>query len=614
MWGDYPDNDVIRVGDDYYMISTSMNMMPGCPIMKSKDLVNWEYCGYCVESMSDPTYNFEGGDEYNEGPWATSLRYNNGVFYVLFNSNRTGAYICTATDPAGPWAMTALGVQLYDPGMFFDDDGRVYVVHGQSTLYLTELNADCKSVKTYNQEIHVCTSGYYCEGSRVYKRNGYYYILNTPTWSKGSKKEVAHRAKSLTGPFEEVDIMASFMNWTGGGVHQGAIVDTPSGEWWAIIFQDRYPFGRVPTLQPVTWINDWPYMGLNDSGEAVVTYKKPDVGGTYPIKVPATSDEFNSTTLGLQWQWNHNPDNSKWSLSERPGYMRLKTATVTSDLQYARNTLTQRVQGPECTAVIKMDITNMENGDVAGLTLIETANNFIGVKKVNGVKSIILSDMGNEIASAAFTGNEIWFKAEIPKLSVKTNYYYSTDGVNFTQLGDPLEMHHSGYVGVRFGIFNYATSALGGYVDIDWYHFNSEDHYGNLFTVGQTIEAERYDDKSGCSFEWATDQIIGGKDQDICSITNNAWLQFDQINFGSGATSFDARVASGASGGSIEIRLDSPTGTLLGTCAVNSTDGWQNWTTKSCSLSGATGKQKVYLVFKGGSGNLFNLNWFRFNN
>lgn len=620
MWGDYPDNDVIRVDDTYYMLSTSMQLIPGCPIVKSKDLVNWEFCSYAVEKVDIPQFEFINGDQYAEGPWASSLTYHNGTFYVLFNMNRLGSFVCTTTNIEGPWEMTFLGEgqELYDPGMFFDDDGRVYVVHGKNPTYISEMSDDALSIKSYKIKT-LFTEKNGAEGSRVYKINGYYYVLQTPIWLEGhivGKKQIAYRAKNILGPYEgPEDILTSFSNWCAPwAIHQGAIVDTPTGEWWSIIFQDRYPYGRVPTLQPVTWINDWPYLGLNKGTKGVVTHKKPNVGGgSFPITAPATDDEFDGTTLGLQWQWNHYPDNSKWSLTERPGFMRLKTASVTDNFIYARNTLSQRVLGPDSSAIIKMDITNMVDGDVAGLALFVKMNNFIAVRKNNGVKTIVLNDNGClEISSVKIDSDTVWLKADCTKVSATVNYYFSTDGIKFIHLGDAMPLRQSGYVGIRYGIFNFATVALGGFVDVDWYRQTTSETHGNLFSLGKMIDGDRYDDASIGDTDWAQD-VIFGCDQMSTNNIDGSWLQFNQVDFGAGADKFHARVAVGGFGCHIEIRQDSLDGKLLGNCAVTTTVGWQNWTTVSCDLTGAKGKQKIFLLFKGSKAkNLVNLGWFKF--
>ncbi|WP_054027569.1 discoidin domain-containing protein [Bacillus sp. FJAT-28004] len=650
MWGDYPDNDVIRVGDTYYMSSTSMHLFPGSPIMSSKDLVNWTYESYAVNRMEGDMYDLKNGlTAYDEGPWATSLRYHNGKFYLMYNINRDAAYVSIANNAKGPWTIYKLEDELYDPGLFFDDNGKVYVVHGQGRLYLSEL-------KTVNEEtgelsiiskrepgasrngkmIYDYKGGYYNEGSHVYKIGEYYYILSTPTWAKGSKKEIAIRTKDLAnGPYEVKDIMTSFMNFTGNGIHQGGIVDVPQGEgkeseWWSVIFQDRGKLGRVPTLQPVYWKDEWPYIGELDGEKAVVTLKKPNIPGlgTTEPRAPETSDDFSSSELGLQWQWNHNPDNEKWSLTERPGYIRLRTSSVINSLAYARNTLTQRIIGPDSIGTVQMDISHMADGDQAGLSVIQKDSNFIGIKNEDGQKRIVVQDLWTEEASIDLPEGttNIWFRAETPRFEYRTEFSYSLDGVNFTRLGGRYEMRYGTYVGMRFGIFNYATKALGGYIDVDSFELTTTENQGNLFRVDKKIDAERYDDQNyvtdknltiNAKTEWTNDDVNSGYDQSMANIKNGDWLRYDQVDFGNGeAKWFNARIASNKPSGTIEVKLADAEGNPAETIAIlqipNTSELNAYVNAKAELTKEVTGKQKIFLVFNGADTEICKLNWFMF--
>ena len=650
MWGDYPDNDVIRVGDTYYMSSTSMHLFPGSPIMSSKDLVNWTYESYAVDRMAGDMYDLKNGQNaYDEGPWATSLRYHNGKYYLMYNINRDAAFVSVANSAKGPWTNYKLEDELYDPGLFFDDDGKVYVVHGQGQLYLSELkivNEETGQLSIISKRapgasrngkmIYDYKGGYYNEGSHVYKVGEYYYILSTPTWNKGSKKEIAIRTKDLAnGPYEVKDIMTSFMNFTGNGIHQGGIVDVPQGEgkaseWWSVIFQDRGKLGRVPTLQPVYWKDGWPYMGELDGEKAVVTLKKPNIPGlgTTEPKAPATSDDFSGSALGLQWQWNHNPDNDKWSLAERPGYIRLKTSSVTNVLAYARNTLTQRIIGPDSTATVKMDISHMADGDQAGLSVIQRDSNFIGIKNEDGKKRIVVQDLWTEQAAIDLPEGttNIWFRAETPRFEYRTEFSYSLDGVNFTRLGGRYDMRYGTYVGMRFGIFNFATKALGGYIDVDSFALTTTENQGNLFQVDAKIDAERYDDQNyvtdknltiNAKTEWTNDDVNDGYNQSMASIKHGDWLRYDQIDFGNGeAKWFNARIASNKTGGKIEVKLADAEGNpaqTIATLQIPNTGDLNAYVNAKAELTQkVTGKQKIFLVFNGAVTEICNLNWFMF--
>ncbi|MEC0091206.1 discoidin domain-containing protein [Paenibacillus macquariensis] len=650
LWGDYPDNDVIRVGDSFYMSSTSMHLFPGSPIMSSKDLVNWKYESYAVARMEGDMYDLKNGlNAYDEGPWATSLRYHNGKFYLLYNINGDAAYVSIANSAKGPWTIYKLEDELYDPGLFFDDNGKVYVVHGQGQLYLSELNIVNEETGELSiiskrepgasrngKMIYDYKGGYYNEGSHVYKIGEYYYILSTPTWAKGSKKEIAIRTKDLVnGPYEVKDIMTSFMNFTGNGIHQGGIVEVPQGEgkeseWWSVIFQDRGKLGRVPTLQPVYWKDGWPYLGEFDGEKAVVTLKKPNIPGlgTTEPKAPATSDDFSSSDLGLQWQWNHNPDNEKWSLTERLGYIRLKTSSVTNSLAYARNTLTQRIIGPDSIGTVQMDISHMADGDQAGLSVIQKDSNFIGIKSEDGKKRIVVQDLWTEEASIDLPEGttNIWFRAEIPRFEYRTEFSYSLDGVNFTRLGGRYEMRYGTYVGMRFGIFNYATKALGGYIDVDSFELTTTENQGNLFRVDKKIDAERYDDQNyvtdknltiNAKTEWTDDDVNSGYDQSMTNIKNGDWLRYDQVDFGDGeAKWFNARIASNKPSGTIEVKLADAEGNPAETIAIlqipNTSDLNAYVNVKAELTKEVTGKQKIFFIFNGSDTEMCKLNWFMF--
>ena len=367
---DFPDPDVILVDDTYYMVNTTMFIFPGVTILKSKDLVNWEYCSNAVQRFDfSPCYNLDGCNRYGHGQWATSLKFHNGKFYLLFITLNEGGFICSAAKPEGPWQIKKLPKGFYDPGLFFDDDGRIYVAHGYSKIYMTELDNNFAPI-TKDSLIIVGDIRKGLEGTHVYKINGYYYLYCTYGGLDGI--QAAFRSKNIYGPYEEKVVISEKTHGPNFGIHQGALIKTQTGEWWTMLFVDSGPFGRFPSLQPVTWEDGWPMVGVD--GHAVVTYKKPDVGKTYPIKVLPTSDEFNENTLGMQWGWNHNPEPSKWSLTENPGYLRLETVKVVDSLPKARNTLTQRMfayysDSLASIATIKMDYENMNEGDIAGLAV-----------------------------------------------------------------------------------------------------------------------------------------------------------------------------------------------------------------------------------------------------
>jgi len=286
--GDFPDPDVIRVGDTYYMVSTTMFIFPGVTILKSHDLVNWEYCSNAVPRFDfDKAYNMEGGTRYGHGQWATSMKYHNGKFHLLFITLNEGGFTCTATKAEGPWEIKKLPKGFYDPGLFYDDDGKIYVAQGYNNISLTEVD-ESLTPKTKDSLIYKGNIRKGLEGTHVYKINGYYYLYSTYGGADGI--QVALRSKNIYGPYEQKVVLRDTTHTINFGMHQGALIQTQTGEWWTMLFVDRGPLGRVPSLQPVTWIDGWPIVGVN--GHAVIKYKKPNVGKTYPIKELPTSDEF----------------------------------------------------------------------------------------------------------------------------------------------------------------------------------------------------------------------------------------------------------------------------------------------------------------------------------
>ena len=489
MWGDWPDPDIIRVGDDFYFVSTSMHYVPGCPIATSKDLVNWKMVGYAVDRYDeDPRYDMKGGSLYLNGAWATSIRHHNGKFYVAFctpygwGTEKGHFSVCEAEKPEGPWTRTIFPEYLYDPGLFFDDDGKVYVVHGQHRLFITELNADVKSVKEKPVEIwnkgfkdsKTLGNSFGMEGSHMYKINGMYYITCPAGGTEGW--QVCLRSKNIYGPYEHKVIVDDASSYPPNGLHQGGMVQLKNGDWWFVIMQDRGSIGRVPCLLPVKWVDGWPMLG--DNGKDLITYPKPEVGKKQQtLMAPATTDEFNKTKLGLQWQWNHNPDNSKWSLSERKGYMRLR-ASLARNLKEARNTLTQRVQGPSCEGTVELDLQGLRDGNVAGFGVFQFPYAYVCVQQDGTQRKIVMCNDGKEIECINdFSGDKIWIRARITDKDFTARFYYSTDGKNFHPIGNILNMGLGlAWTGNRFSLFNFSTkeSGIDGYADFNWFRFTNK--------------------------------------------------------------------------------------------------------------------------------------------
>ncbi len=498
LWADVPDPDVIRVGDTFYLVSTTMHLMPGAPIMKSKDLKNWETVGYIFDKLTDsPKYDLSAteGTVYGRGQWATSLKYHKGKFYALLAPNEQGAmgdtYIFTADKAEGPWKILSRMRHFHDCSLFFDDDDRVYVIYG--TGEMMELKQDLSDVIEGTHR-HIfkreADETGLLEGSRMIKHNGKYYLMMiSHVYAPGRhRREVCYRADNIQGPYEKATILESDF---GGFSYeaQGTIVDTEDGDWYGIIFQDRAGVGRVLTVMPCRWIDGWPMLG--DEEGKVPARVRPLKSGQPETSI-VNADDFSNEKLGLHWQWNHNPVDKAWSLTERPGYLRLKTSRVVPNLYLAPNTLTQRMEGPKCTGAIAMDLSKMKDGDIAGLAAFNDNSTVLAVKK-NGKKltlelsqqSVKLSQREKKVEnvdvkvveSVALNTNKIWLRVDanfIPRTDI-ANFSYSLDGKEWQKLGGDFRMTFDWqrfFMGTKFGIFNYATKKTGGYVDIDEFAYN----------------------------------------------------------------------------------------------------------------------------------------------
>ena len=494
MWADVPDPDVIRVGDDYWLVSTTMHLMPGAPVMHSKDLVNWKTVSYVFPSLHDtPKYDMQEGTVYGRGQWATSLRYHNGLYYIYFSPNDAPykGYVYTSKDPREGWTLAHRIPHFHDASLFFDDDGRAYVFYG--TGEMKELLPDLSGVKEGGLSGKVferdAEENGLLEGSRFIKHDGKYYLIMI-SWPQGKpRRQVVYRADNIQGPYEKKVILESkFGGFPYAG--QGTIVDDGKGNWYGVIFQDRGGVGRVLTLMPCTWKDGWPMLG--DENGKIPTYMRKPIGG-YDGGEIVSSDEFDSDKMNIDWQWNHNPVNDAWSLTERPGFMRLKTSRVVPNLYLAPNTLTQRMEGPECKGIVKMDISKMKDGDVAGFSAFNGDAGVVQVKK-QGKKVILvaesqsckMTDKEKLITDVTITEaysqeldkkvRDVYFRIDAdfrPGKDLAT-LYYSIDGENWTKVLSDYKMifdYRRFFMGSKFAIFNYATKKKGGYVDVDWFHY-----------------------------------------------------------------------------------------------------------------------------------------------
>lgn len=494
LWADTPDPDVIRVGDYFYLVTTTMHMMPGAPIMRSRDLANWETIGYLFDKLTDsPKYDFQEGTVYGRGQWATSLKYHKGKFYALFapNDNPGGdTYIMTADDAAGPWKIHSRMRHFHDASLFFDDNDRVYVVYGTGNI--CELKADLSGViegsdrKIFEREKD--ETGL-LEGSRMIKHNGKYYLLMiSHVWAPGRhRREVCYRSDNILGPYEKKTILESDF----GGfpyVGQGTIVDSPDGDWYGIIFQDRGGIGRVLTLMPCRWIDGWPMLG-DEEGHVPLHVRRLKSGE--PTQSLVVSDDFSRSRLDLHWQWNHNPIDQAWSLSERPGFLRLKTSKVVGNLYMAPNTITQRMEGPACSASVKLDLSHMKDGDCTGFAAFNGHSGVLTIKKQGKTFTLTMSEQVvqlsdkhkvvesvdvNEIEKTTIKNQIVWLRidGDFRLHHDKAQMYYSIDGKEWKKIGNDYQMrfdYRKLFMGTRYAIFNYSTKKTGGFVDIDIFSY-----------------------------------------------------------------------------------------------------------------------------------------------
>ena len=487
IFADVPDMSMIRVGNVWYLTSTTMHMSPGVPIMKSSDLVNWKIVNYAYDTLAnlDELNLSNGKNMYGRGSWASCIRYHNDMYYVTTFAQTTGkTHVYTTKDiEKGPWKAVSFQPSLHDHSLFFDDDGKVYMLYGNGKLTLVELNGDVSGIKAggVNQVVIENASApagsnimLGAEGSQLYKVNGKYYLFNI-TWPRGGMRTVViHKADKITGPYQGKVALQDL------GVAQGGLIDKPDGRWFAYLFRDYGSVGRIPYLVPVKWENDWPVLGVD--GKVPVTLDLPPNKGLIPGIV--ASDDFTRNkgepALPMVWQWNHNPDNSLWSVTARKGYLRLTTGRIDTNFLNARNTLTQRTFGPICTGTTALDVSRMKDGDCAGLGLLQKNYGIVGVKANATSKSVVIISAATgkpeEAAIIPRAQNKVYFKVECNFTDKKdvANFFYSLDGKTWNRIGAELKMTYTlpHFMGYRFALFNFATKNPGGSTDFDFFRIS----------------------------------------------------------------------------------------------------------------------------------------------
>lgn len=497
---DYSDPDVIRVGDNYYLVASSFHFSPGVPVLSSKDLAHWTIIGHVLPRLPfAPEYDLPGpvptddagtrmarearttGQRYAGGVWAPSIRRHDGLFYVYFATPYEGIFMSTAARPEGPWSppvAVVSGPGLEDPCPFWDNDGQAYLVHGKvgaGPLVLHRMAPDGKSVLDAGTVIVEDAKALpVLEGPKLYKRNGYYYIF-APIGGVETGPQVVLRAKSLWGPYEHRVVLAPGKSAL-KGPHQGGWVETPSGQGWFLHFNSAGAYGRIVHLQPLAWNDDWPFIGEpipgagpdETAGQPVTEYAMPDVGRRFPPVSPQTSDAFDVARLGPQWEWNHNPDDRRWSLVQRPGFLRLTGGTA-PNLVSARNTLTQSLQSLSSVITTRLDAGGLVQGQRAGLAMFGAGISAIGVIKTDAAPRIVFSSMGRDTLGPPLRARTADLRVAVADQVAR--YSYSLDGGRtFIDAGEAVLPRFSWWKGSRPALFSYGEpgQAREGVADFDW--------------------------------------------------------------------------------------------------------------------------------------------------
>ncbi len=497
---DYPDVDVIRVDDTYYMVSTTMYFMPGCEILRSYDLVHWEHAAFVYERLdSTPGQRMEGEENiYGQGMWAASLRYHDGTFYVIFVANDTHkSYLYRSEKIEGPWRKSEIEGFYHDNSLLFDDDGRVYIVYGNREVFLTELKPDLSGPKegglhrTVVKDKDDAYLGY--EGAHMYKINGKYYIffIHMPR-ATGRRTEACFVSDSLEGEFTGRDVMDDDRGYCRSGCAQGGIVDTPEGKWYAILFQDSGAVGRIPVLMPISFNEDDDIPVFGDEGKVPLEFEVPDGKAGYVYEPLAGSDDFKDPVHGKEgrffesfgfksrWQFSHEPELELVDHDCAAGTVRITTGKICKNLVQAKNTLTQRSTYPTCAAQVTVDGSSLKDGDYAGLCMLESAYAFIALTRRDGELYLVMYDReapeglwgerhdktpGREQAAVKLGGSSAVLRAEADFTMMKDTacMFYVEDGQK-KQLGPEaklvFKLDH--FTGARFGIFVYSTKEYGG--------------------------------------------------------------------------------------------------------------------------------------------------------
>jgi beta-xylosidase len=498
LYADYSDPDAVRVGDDYYMTASSFNCVPGLPILHSRDLVNWKLIGHALPKQ--PPFDVFSKVQHGGGVWAPCIRYHKNEFYIYYPDPDFGIYMVKAANPAGPWSEPVLvqgGKGLIDPSPLWDDDGKAYLVYAlagsragvKSIILVSRMNTEGTQLIGNSVMVFDGHKGHpTVEGPKFYKRNGYYYIF-APAGGVATGWQLVLRSATIFGPYEAKTVMAQGKTDI-NSPHQGAWVDTKTGEHWFLNFQDLSAYGRVVHLNPMKWVNDWPVIGVDTDGdgcgEPVRTYKKPNVGKSYPKATPPESDEFDGSELGLQWQWHANYQTTWGFASGNLGFFRLNCIPRPANavnLWDVSNMLLQKFPTPEFTATAKLTFDARFDGEEIGLIVMGLDYGRIAIKRENGkleVQSATCkqADKGTkeELSVAqSLESNTLYFRVQVQK-GAECQLSYSADGQSFNALGNTFKAREGKWIGAKVGFYALRDGIINdaGSADIDWFKIEKE--------------------------------------------------------------------------------------------------------------------------------------------
>jgi beta-xylosidase len=493
LYADYSDPDVIRVGEEYYMVSSSFNCVPGLPILRSADLVNWELIGHALLKLQP--FDVFDKPQHGNGIWAPCIRYFNNEFYIYYPDPDYGIFLVKASNPAGPWSEPVLvkgGKGLIDPSPLWDDDGKAYLVYAfagsragiKSVLMVCRMNND--GTKSMDENVMVF-DGHKAhptvEGPKFYKRNSYYYIF-APAGGVKPGWQLVLRSKNIYGPYEERIVLAQG-NTLINGPHQGAWVTTPTGENWFIHFQDKEAYGRIVHLQPMKWVDNWPVIGSDPDGdgvgEPVLSYKKPFSKKKSFVVTPPETDEFNAHLAGLQWQWFANPSTTWGFASGNLGFFRLNCIPKPEsfkNLWDIPNLWMQKFPAEKFTATTKLTFSPRKDGEEIGFLVMGEDYCFISLKQVGGnivcrlveCKNASTGKPESEIYAEKVDTKEIYFRIEVNKGAL-CSFSYSSEGNDFKLVGDVFQAKPGRWIGAKIGYFALREGITNdsGSVDIDWF-------------------------------------------------------------------------------------------------------------------------------------------------